>query len=188
VRRRWLFGLLVAVSLSALPACGAVQSNSRPICRYGSPVVLMAQSVPGATLVPCVRALPAGWHFAGFLARRGESQFWLASETLGRHALQVLLAATCSTRGARSTKSDEPGTRRLDVGPSGRASDWLYRFTGGCVTYHFAFSGRPPPAAYRQIAHGVSFLPRRVIAAGYRRRVGPTLDPVATPATRGVGS
>ena len=35
--------------------------DDKPSCGTGNVMILMAQSVPSATAVPCVAALPAGW-------------------------------------------------------------------------------------------------------------------------------
>ncbi len=47
--------------------------------RLDGSLVLAAQSVPSAALVPCVRRLPAGWTFRDFTAQRGRSRVWLDS-------------------------------------------------------------------------------------------------------------
>ena len=46
-------------------------------CGELEPLWLEAQSVPSASLVPCVRSLPAGWGFGGANVRNGWSKFTL---------------------------------------------------------------------------------------------------------------
>ena len=49
-------------------------------------VILMAQSVPTATWVPCIsNALPLGWQFHHLDARNGVARFWLDSDRDGQH-------------------------------------------------------------------------------------------------------
>ena len=52
----------------------------------------MAQSVPTATWVPCIRtALPLGWNFHHLDARNGVARFWLDSDRDGQQAVEVRL-------------------------------------------------------------------------------------------------
>jgi hypothetical protein len=166
-------------ALASLPACAAIHENTRVVCRYGSPIVLMAQSVPGASLLPCVRSLPAGWHFDGFAAATGQSRFWLDSDTSGRRALEVVLERRCPTARAQRSKSDEPHTRlfeRVDQRRPVYLAEWFYRFDGGCATYRFVLAARSS-SVLRQVRNGVSFIPRRTVSAAYRARVRRPLDP-----------
>ncbi len=173
----------VAVAVAAvvsLPGCAAIHENTRPVCTYGAPVVLIAQSVPTASLIPCVRALPPAWHFDGMDVRNGEAHFWLDSELLGERALDVELARDCDARGARDADSDEPGARlskRSERSAGTNGEEWFYRFDGGCVTYRFTWTVDDPGSALDDVEAGVSFLSRRQIANGYRRHVGGPLDP-----------
>ena len=43
-------------------------------------MILMAQSVPEATSLPCLAALPAGWTLDGVEVKRGRTRFWLNSD------------------------------------------------------------------------------------------------------------
>ena len=65
--------------------------DDKPSCGTSNVMILMAQSVPTATSVPCVAALPAGWTVGGVRVSRGEGQFWLDSDQAGRHAVEVTL-------------------------------------------------------------------------------------------------
>ena len=59
---------MVAIVLSTLASCSARAGDATeadcPI-EDGELFVLMAQSVPSATLIPCIEALPAGWAYGG---------------------------------------------------------------------------------------------------------------------------
>ena len=56
---------------------------------FSPAVVLMAQSVPSATLLPCVNALPVGWSFARLDANDRHAKFWLSSDRGGDGSVSV---------------------------------------------------------------------------------------------------
>ena len=147
-----------------------------PACGTGHSIILAAQAVPSAALVPCVAALPAGWH-AGFPAdvASGHARFGLDSGQAGGGAVTVTLSATCDLSGAQQVSSDQPGTRRFDrllsLHPQ-FAELRFYTFPGGCVTYQFNFvSGASPLLA--SVAHGaVGFMPRALLVDHVRSTEG----------------
>jgi hypothetical protein len=97
----------------------------------------MAQSVPSASLVPCVRSLP-GWTVAGANARNGRSTFILNHDRAGDRAIVVGLTAACDLDGAAETPSKLPGVRHYQRTErlAGRyTATWYDRFPGGCVTH-----------------------------------------------------
>ncbi|MBV9951143.1 MAG: hypothetical protein JO291_04280 [Acidimicrobiia bacterium] len=119
-----------------------VDTSGRPDCGTGVVTTLMAQSVPDASSVPCLAALPAGWTFATLHVRRGESTFSLDSDHGGPDAVRVTLHRSdrCTTAGATEVPSDEPGMRRfehIEQLPPTLRSTRTYVFAGGCVTYRF---------------------------------------------------
>ena len=146
-----------AARIAALPALvtggvlsgcagGTTLITAAPLCAgpggADNGVVLMAQSVPTATQVPCIRsALPLGWNFHHLDARNGRAQFWLDSDRDGQQAVEVRLEKSCDTTGATAVPSDREGMRRLErvtrVTPS-YAGERYYLFGGGCLTFVFA--------------------------------------------------
>ena len=130
------------------------------------PLVLAAQSVPGAALVPCVRRLPAGWTFRDFSAQRGRTRLWLNLGTDNENALEMTFTATCEVGDARRAPSDESGTVRFDTGgveASAYRGDRFYRFTGGCVAYRFDVHGAGAPQAVRTISRALGFVDRTAL-------------------------
>ena len=85
-----------------------------PACGTGHSMILAAQAVPSAALVPCVAALPPGWRVGGTDIASGHASFWLDSDRAGVRAVTVTLSATCDVSGARQIRSDQPGTRRFE--------------------------------------------------------------------------
>ena len=149
--RRRPAALAASVVLLLLSGCAPVNFGSEAVaCAEGDEgeptngVILMAQSVPTATFVPCLEGMPVGWHFAGLDARNGSASFSLDSDRYGTHAIEVRLTAGCDTTGATEIRSERPGMRRMEqisqVYPQfvGRRS---YVFDGGCITVVFTLAG-----------------------------------------------
>jgi hypothetical protein len=121
------------------PQCGASVDQ---LAERGSVsgLLLMAQSVPAASLVPCVRPLPYGWSFGRLEATDRGAHFWLTSDHHGDTAVRVDLGRDCSPAGATQMASDEPLTARydkIDQADGGYRGDRFYRYAGGCITHHF---------------------------------------------------
>jgi hypothetical protein len=160
--------IAVFVSATAFKPPGNIGAFA-PECGTGHSIILTAQAVPSAALVPCLAALPAGWvveHSAAIAS--GHAAFWLDSDQAGTgtRALAVTLSATCDIADARQVRSDQPGTRRFDRSlsrPPQFAELRLYIFPGGCVSYRFYFD----PAAYPLLAadatRAVGFMPRATL-------------------------
>ena len=106
-------------------------------CTDPEPQWLEAQSVPSASLVPCLRSLPAGWTLSNVTVNNGRSVLTLDNDRAGMGAMVVRLAATCDPAGASQVLSDQPGARRLmliqDLAPRFSATRFDV-FAGGCVT------------------------------------------------------
>jgi len=164
-------GAAIAVALLALVAstsCEEMRDHEHPVCDQRPPTILMAESVPDATMIPCVRSLPLGWAFASFDARQGISEFSLDSDAGGPGALLVRFTATCHPRGAPAS-SDETGARLTErrTSQDPYAATWTYTFPGGCATYAIRFGGgAPADRLVGQIRSGLSFIDRARVLAG----------------------
>jgi hypothetical protein len=106
-------------------------------CGDLEPLWLLAQSVPSASLVPCVQLLPAGWSVAEVAVNNGRSVITFDHDRAGKRALVVeLTAAACDRPGTRVT-SEQPEARRYwrvdHTAPSFSATR-SYDFPGGCIT------------------------------------------------------
>jgi hypothetical protein len=146
-----------------------------PACGTGHSMILSAQAVPSAALLPCIAALPAGWSIGGADIASGTSSFWLDSDRAGPRALTVTLTAACDTTGARQIPSDQPGTRRferpLSLVPQ-FSSLRFYTFPGGCVTYDFRFSPGASPVLAGTASTAVGFVPRSRLVSYVRQTEG----------------
>jgi hypothetical protein len=92
-------------------------------CTDLEPRWLLAQSVPSASQVPCLRSLPTGWSVAVVTVNNGRSVINLHHDRAGTKALVFELTATCDAQGRRV---DRQTTRYEAVTPD--------QFPGGCLT------------------------------------------------------
>jgi hypothetical protein len=152
------------------------------------PLWLMAQSVPSASLVPCVPSLPLGWRFMTIsddtrpsAARNGWSLFTLAKDQVG--SLAVRLSATCDTTGAIQQPSDQAGAQRYertDQRGSGPATTWYTRFLGGCVTAQLQSTGTADAGFATEASSIIDFTTRQALQQALEQRSGGRLhlDPL----------
>jgi len=142
-------------------------------CAPHEPLLLMAQSVPTASLVPCVENLPAGWSLDTVVVANDRSRFTLTSDRGG--VLVAELTASCDLAGAVELTSERPGARRylrLERNATGVVMTRAYTFPGGCVTQRLV----APAASRQQLASEASFAlgftTRDTLAAAVRRDFG----------------
>ena len=149
VRRRIAAPLVALLAGAGIGACSNDNTATivKPVCPAGdegtasNAVVLMAQAVPTATWVPCLRTtLPQGWEFRHLDARTGVARFWLDSDRDGPDPIQVRLESSCDTAGATEIPSDRDGMHRFErvtmTTPRFEGRRY-YVFDGGCITFVF---------------------------------------------------
>jgi len=71
-------------------------------------MILSAQAVPTAALLPCIAALPSGRQAGSADISSGKARLWLDSDRAGPQAVTVTLTATCDTSDARQTPPTSP--------------------------------------------------------------------------------
>ena len=146
-----------------------------PACGTGHSMILSAQAVPSAALLPCITALPSGWTIGGADISSGKTSLWLDSDRAGPRAVTVTLTATCDTTGAQQIPSDQPGARRferpLSLVPQFSALRF-YTFPGGCATYRFSFTPGASPVLADAAGSALSFQPRPTLVDFVRRTEG----------------
>ena len=171
-RGRWAAAL---VAVLAAAGCATIRERTAPTCvaTGADTLLLMAQSVPSASMIPCIAGYPAGWHFASISVRNGRSDFVLDSDRAGISAVRIRLQERCDTTGATQIPTDEPGTRRferiLSVQDGFRALR-TYQFEGGCTTYRFNFRNRSQ-AMVNEVSVALRFIPRATIDETIRERL-----------------
>jgi hypothetical protein len=154
--------IALAVAGQAFRPAGNIGAYA-PQCGTGHSIILAAQAVPSAAMVPCVASLPSGWQVGGADVGSGHARFWLDSDQAGMRAVTISLSATCDVSGARQIPSDQPGTRRFErpLSLSPLFADLrFYTFPGGCATYHFRFAPGISPMLAIPVDGAVAFVPR----------------------------
>ena len=164
---------LLAAVLALAPACAvetgvAVDTAQDPTC-LAERLILIAQSVPSAKLIPCIAAYPAGWSFERIEVHNDKSEFSLESDRAGQAAVTVTLLPECDTEGATLVQqNDEPSTEKYErvIRAVGRyVGERYYVFDGGCVVYRFDFDVQNERLALANEATGaLTFMPRTEVA------------------------
>jgi hypothetical protein len=183
VTRRQRARALLLAGLASAAVAGCAQSASLETevvaCRSGEDatpangVVLMAQSVPTASFVPCLDTLPLGWRVAEMDVRNDSARFYLDSDRQDGHAIEVTLTEECATDGASEIPSDRAGMRRLEnvteVSPRyvGRR---FYLFEGGCITVQFTISSEDRSEPLAVVTQGLGAVPRNELRELVRER------------------
>jgi hypothetical protein len=180
VRRPTALLASAVVAAGALSAGCAVNaaSGSVPTCRAATGgdidgLVLMAQSVPTATKIPCVRLELPGWSEGPVDIRSGRGRFVLANDRAGARAVTVDLTRSCDLVGAIKVPTDQPGTTRWEhvvTIADGYVGERYYAYPGGCVTYRFRLRGETRAIPVSEATLSLGLVDRSVIAAALRDR------------------
>jgi hypothetical protein len=167
-----LVGLLLAVSGCTVIARPEGDFGLSPECKLAHEepdrtVILMAQAVPTASQLPCIRGdLPPGWMFADYKIRNGLAQFWLDSDLEGIHALLVQVSRGCDVQGATPVSSDQPEMQQYErvtrLAP-GYGGQRYYVYSGGCTTYRFNLQGESRAQPLAAIAASLTFVSRETL-------------------------
>jgi membrane-associated phospholipid phosphatase len=181
IRRIALAAAVLAVTVAALfigvQAVTPVGNlgAAAPSCGTGHSMILSAQAVSSAAMLPCIAALPSGWSVGGADISRGKVRLWLDSDRAGPAAITVTFTATCDTSDAQQIPSDQRGTRRFEHPLSllPRFSDLrIYTFPGGCITYRFTFTPGASPTLADAVGSALSFQPRSALVDYIQRTEG----------------
>jgi hypothetical protein len=180
-----VLALLAAGCLAGCANDTATAVTEPPLCPVGNDgagngVILMAQSVPTASWVPCIStSLPLGWAFHHLDARDGLAQFWLDSDRDGTRAIEVRLEPSCNTAGTTEIASDRDGMRRLErvrqVSPT-FAGERHYLFDGGCLSVVFRLDGDSPGEALALASQAVGVVDRDDLRAQVHEDSGGRLE------------
>jgi hypothetical protein len=169
--------VVLGVSLMLLASCESRQLQQLTCEQGDASLILVAQAVPTAKLLPCIAEFPVGWIFGGSEIRSGSVRFWLDSDRAGAQALEVQLARQCNVSNAVEVApgADEVGTRRFEEPislPPRFVANRYYVFDGGCVTYRFAFNVDASPTLSFDVDEALSFRRRAALVAEVRKQVG----------------
>ena len=159
---------------------------SAPQCGTGHAMILSAQAVPSAALLPCIATLPSGWQVGGADITSGKARVWLDSDQACPRAVTITLTAACDTAGAQGILSDQPGTRQFEHPLSLEPvfSDLrFYTFPGGCITYEFHFQPGSSPILATPLTAAVAFMTRATLVDYVRNTEGLALCGRGAPCT-----
>ena len=176
---RWVAPLVaVAVSSTVLTACSEAR-GSLPECEAGHRLGTVAQSVPAASYVPCLRQLAEGWTAGNLDIRRGSTRFDLIPGRSGARTVKVSFQETCDASGATPAPPRAEGVRtsiKLEsVSP--RYTGTLFDvFPGGCVRYRFDFARGPHIALMEALGDTVGLFSHRELRASLQDQLGIELD------------
>ncbi len=164
---------------AALSGCSALRGTV-PGCGDPQQLAIVAQSVPGASYVPCISQLPQGWSASGFDATRGGTSFLLNSDRAPGRPVKVRLAVACSIGSAKPSPPRGEGVRSYlwlsSTAP--RFAGNLYDvFPGGCVTYSFDFEFGSQIALMEQFETATGLYSRQQLRLNLRKKLGVELDP-----------
>jgi tRNA A-37 threonylcarbamoyl transferase component Bud32/membrane-associated phospholipid phosphatase len=153
-------------------------------CTDLEPQWLLAQSVPSASLVPCVASLPVGWSFGEVDVNDGRSVIHLHHDRAGTDVLIVQLTAACDARGATPVSSTQPQVQRYQrthrQAPGFEATRFD-RFPGGCVTAQATVPAANRAEITSQLATILHYTTRQALQQALDQRSGGRLrlDPPA---------
>jgi hypothetical protein len=150
--------VVCVIALVGAAACDT-QANEEPVCRPGAPTTLMAESVPSASLVPCVREVPEGWSFQAFTADESAASFSLEQQD-GGGSLTVSLQSSCPS----PAPSSEDVTRAQTTRDDGRTTVWTTTFPGGCSVATLSLSETVTAAARRAARRALGTIARAELA------------------------
>ena len=136
---------MLAAACCALAGCSGQPDIDAVYCQPpGSDLVLFAQAVPTASIVPCVQLLPPGWWLGRLEASDKGALLSFGTDRNGTDVMVVRLVETCEVGEAVEVVSEQAGAQRFEqveqIDPVyvGRR---FYLFDGGCVVVEFDVSG-----------------------------------------------
>ena len=164
---------ILLVALVAITAGCALtpDSTDTPWCDDFSVLMLEAQSVPSAQLLPCLDLMPKGWSPGTTHIDERGTTFTLDSTSAGKDAARIRLDEGCTTDGYVQVPSDEPDTERFELVTSisgGYTGSRAYRFAGGCASIDFVFADGASASLVNEVSLALGFVPREGVNEAIR--------------------
>ena len=173
--------LAVSITAGSLGGLGLLTAPETPVIRtpycerLSNQLLLMSQSVPTASKLPCLASIPPGWSYDSLHVRDGSSEFVLGYGSVGPRSATVTLRHRCDPSGADEVPSDEQGARRFEriraVGAN-FAADRFYLFEGGCIIYRFDFFGTRSGSLVNELSLAIDFVERQDLEENLREDTG----------------
>jgi tRNA A-37 threonylcarbamoyl transferase component Bud32/membrane-associated phospholipid phosphatase len=145
-------------AIARAPECGLVED----------PLVLVSQSVPSASQVPCLEALPLGWGFGAVNVDDTSSRFFLYYDRLGTDQILATFKDSCDVSEATPVPSVVPieGVRQVELVRSYAnryVGSRFYVFEGGCLEMEFDFRGGGRTTLAAEVWGSFGLVPRSEI-------------------------
>jgi len=139
VRRTFAVGLIMLTLLSGCAVDSeSVRIGALPLCDHPNTgrLLLMAQSVPSASLIPCIEQLPEGWQLEHVDVESGQSR--LQFDNPVGDDVRLFLLPGCSPAGSPMAAGNGVDTYVTTDG-SLRIDEHV--FDGGCIRLEVPASG-----------------------------------------------
>lgn len=155
---------LIGVSAGAGGGCAVDEVMPAPSCIEGGSVLIAAQSVPDAHLVPCLDSLPDGWTVSSVAIDQDETIVRFDSDRAGDDAAVLRYRSWCDVSNGIAVASDLRMAERFDeirrLDPGFRAVR-SYVFPGGCISWTFDFDDEASATESVAIGNALSVITRR---------------------------
>jgi hypothetical protein len=140
--RRWPLMVALAAGSTTASGCTMEQVMPAPGCDPGDTVILVAQSVPSAQLVPCFEMLPAGWDVESVRIDQDGTEIRFGSDRAGATSAVFHYVDGCDVGPAVLAPSEHAGAARYDFVEriaERFSAERYYLFDGGCIWWRFDF-------------------------------------------------
>lgn len=158
--RLFRYGL---AGLLLFTACSIEDSLPAPDCSDGGSGLIVAQSVPTASSVPCFDGLPDGWETSSVEISQVGTTIRFDSDRAGRSAAELRFSEECETGPAVQTSTGPNDSTRWEyierVVPGLRAERY-HLFDGGCLRWIFDFNDGAPAGLAVELADNLALLTR----------------------------
>jgi hypothetical protein len=141
------------------PACDITWRPPAPSSR--GRLLLIAQSVPDATMIPCLGPLPPGWAFRHATVRSDRAELVVETDTFDL-GVEITLVEACDLDAADPVATNEPDLA-LYISDDGRT--YSYPFDGGCVQIDYATAALAASDDGRALFEEVHLMPRDQLRA-----------------------
>jgi hypothetical protein len=152
-------------------ACAMEEVLPAPSCVDGGTLILTAQSVPTADLVPCFEPFPNGWDVVSVEIDQDGTVVEFDSDRAGEHAAVFRYAGSCDASEAVSAPSEFDDAERYEdierVAPSFGARRF-YVFDGGCTWWEFDFDAGATAALAIELGDRLTLVSRAEINQSIR--------------------
>jgi hypothetical protein len=126
----------------------------------------MAQAVPDASLIPCVREDGDNWNVTEFNAGTGHARILLEYRLGDAEGATIEVSPRCDMRGAREVSSEHHGVRRYDrdvMTIDRYSSERYYTYPGACTSLRFDLTGRHADLRGAELASVIGFVSRTTL-------------------------